>query len=245
MSTEQTTTHTGTSGGLRVLIATGFFVSGVAGLVDQVVWSRYLALFIGSSTTALTVVLATFMGGLAIGNHWFGRRVDTARDTRQALGYYALLELGIGLWCIAFPEVLSVATDLYVSVAAPLGFGSAGTSAMKIALAAATILPPTILMGGTLPVLARVITARVADVAEQVGRLYFINSFGAAVGAAGAGFFIIPALGLEPSIRGSGLLNLALAVLFAVALRRPQTHRPVHTWIQPCILSSTCLLAAG
>ncbi len=206
---------------LRVLIAVGFFVSGAAGLLDQVVWSKYLALFIGSSTTALTVVLATFMGGLAIGNHLFGRRVDAAKDTRQALYYYAALELGIGLWCLAFPEILSVATAAYIAAAAPLGFGASGTAALKIALAGATILPPTILMGGTLPVLARVITSRVADVASKVGRLYFINSFGAAVGAAAAGFLIIPAVGLAPSIRASGILNLMLAAIFTLALRRP------------------------
>ena len=210
---------------LRVLIGVGFFVSGVAGLLDQVVWSKYLALFIGSSTTALTVVLATFMGGLAIGNHIFGRRVDASRDARQALFYYAALELGIGLWCLVFPEILTLASDVYIGIAAPLGFGGAGTAAMKIALAAATILPPTIFMGGTLPVLARVITARVSDVAASVGKLYFINSFGAAVGAAAAGFFVIPAVGFDFTIRFSGVLNLILAVLFTVALRRRDGSR--------------------
>ncbi len=204
---------------LRVLIAVGFFLSGLAGLLDQVVWSRYLALFIGSSTGALTVVLATFMGGLAIGNHLFGRRADRGVNHGQTLGLYAALELGIGLWCVLFPEILDLATALYVRLASPLGFGAPGTGALKLALAAATILPPTILMGGTLPILARVLTSRVADVASSVGRLYFLNSFGAAFGAAAAGFWIIPALGLPVSIRMSGGINLALALVFWVALR--------------------------
>ncbi|MFT7621462.1 MAG: spermidine synthase [Myxococcota bacterium] len=214
---------------LRVLIGVGFFLSGMAGLVDQVVWSRYLALFIGSSTSALTVVLATFMGGLAIGNHLFGRRVDATKTHRAALMIYAVLELGIGAWCLLFPEILELATLTYVAAAAPLGFGAPGTAALKLALAAATILPPTILMGGTLPVLARILTTRVADVAADVGRLYFINSFGAAFGAAAAGFWIIPAMGLPPAIRASGAINIALAIAFMAALRGKAGNTQTHS----------------
>lgn len=212
---------------IRVLIAVGFFLSGMAGLVDQVVWSRYLGLFVGSSTAALTIVLATFMGGLAIGNHVFGRLVDAMPTDRRALRLYAILEAWIGLWCVFFPEILGLATRAYITIAAPLGFGATGTGPLKLALAAATILPPTILMGGTLPVLARIVTTRVADVAASVGRLYFVNSFGAAFGAALAGFLLIPALGLDPTIRSSGAVNLLLAVVFALALRGRSTfERP-------------------
>lgn len=211
------TADPGLARSVRRLIGVGFFVSGAAGLIDQVVWSRYLALFIGGSTAALTIVLATFMGGLALGNHVFGRRADRVRNP---LMLYAALEVGIGIYCFLFPEIFALFSDGYVGVAGPMGFGAPGTTAVKLVLAAASILLPTFLMGGTLPVLARFIVRDLSDITPSVGRLYTVNSFGAAFGAAAGGFFLIPALGLDPTLRLSGLLNLALAAAFYVAGRR-------------------------
>jgi|GEM_PF-230324 len=210
-------------GNALVLIAVGFLASGLAGLVHQVVWSRYLGLFIGSTSAAVTIVLAAFMGGLALGNHLFGRSAD--RSARP-LALYAWLELGIGLYCVAFPELFGWLSDGYVAAAQNTGFGTTATFALKLLMAALAILPPTILMGGTMPVLAKAVVRSVREVTVGVGRLYFFNSGGAALGAAIAGFWWVPSLGLDGAIRLAGVLNLVLAALFFAAARRRGAATP-------------------
>jgi spermidine synthase len=196
---------------MKKILFAGFFLSGVAGLVDEVVWSKYLAGLLGSTTVAHTIVLATFMAGLALGNATFGRRSD--RGIRL-IKLYALLEIAIGAFCLFFPEVFNLFTSLYISAAQPLGADSAWIGPLKMVTAGCTILIPTFLMGGTLPVLARGIVEDIGDVTAGVGRLYFINSLGAVVGVGLGGFYLIPTLGLDVSIRLSAAINLLLGFLF-------------------------------
>src|ERR1043165_1475653 len=85
-------------------LTTCFLVSGAAGLIYQVVWARYLALFLGHTSYAVVAVLVAFMGGLAIGNAWFGARADRSP---KPLALYAWLEIGIGLYALIFPTYYS------------------------------------------------------------------------------------------------------------------------------------------
>jgi spermidine synthase len=202
---------------LRRLITAGFLLSGLAGLVDEIVWSKALPLLIGGTTLAQTVVLATFMGGLALGNWLFGRRADTSPDP---LGLYARLELGVGLVCLVFPELFAAVGDLYVRLAGPLGFGNPLTLPLKLALSASVVLVPTFLMGGTLPVLTRAVVRDLREVTVSVAHLYTVNSLGAVAGVVVGGFVLVPAWGFEGAIRLSATLNLVLAVAFLWASRR-------------------------
>jgi len=201
---------------LLVLVAAGFLLSGLAGLVYEVLWGRYLGLFIGGTAQAHTLVLATFMGGLALGNAIFGRIVDRVADR---LLFYAILEVGIGAFCFFFPEIFEGLSALYLELARLNGAGSPINGPLKAMLAAACMLPPTVLMGGTLPALARATTQRLADAGPQVARLYFVNSLGAAAGAALAGFWVLEALGLAAGMRAAATVNLALAGVFWLASR--------------------------
>jgi len=202
---------------LRRLITAGFLVSGLAGLIDEIVWSKALTLLIGGTTLAQTVVLATFMGGLALGNWLFGRRADTSADP---LGLYARLELGVGLVCLVFPELFAGLGELYVRLAGPLGFGNPLTLPLKVALAASVVLLPTFLMGGTLPVLTRAIVRDLGQVTVSVAHLYTVNSLGAVFGVVLGGFVLVPAWGFAGAIRLSAVLNVLLAGAFLLAARR-------------------------
>src|SRR5216110_1083474 len=88
-------------------------ISGAAGLVYQVVWMRYLALFLGHTSYAVVAVLVAFMGGLAMGNAWLGARVDSLK---RPLFFYALLELGIGLYAVVFPLYYPLIHSVYLAV---------------------------------------------------------------------------------------------------------------------------------
>lgn len=183
------------------------FVSGAAGLVYEVAWSRYLALFLGHTSYAVVAVLVAFMGGLALGNLWLGHFADR---TPRPLAVYAWLEIGIGVYALAFPFWYGLCYDLFVAVGRGLEPGTTASLALKFAFSLLTVLLPTVLMGGTLPVVTRLLTRSLSELRERIAGLYFVNSAGAVVGTFLADFWWLPAIGLEYTIYAGAAMNLAV-----------------------------------
>ena len=197
------------------LIAAMFLVSGAAALIYEVVWMRQLSLIFGITTVAVSTVLAIFMGGLAIGSVLFGRRADA---TARPLVLYALLEIGIGVYALLIPFLFDALRTPYIvlyRMDLPFGLLTLG----RAFFGGIVLLPPTILMGGTLPVLARYLIQRYGDVGKQTGTLYFFNTLGAVIGCCVAGFYLIEHLGLIASTHVAAALNFGLAGV-ALALQR-------------------------
>ena len=188
-----------------------FTVSGFAGLIYESIWSHYLKLFLGHAAYAQTLVLALFMGGMAIGaviaSRYSGR-------WKNLLAGYALTEAVIGLAALAFHDVFVAATGAaYTSVLPALGDASAA-SLFKWTLAGALILPQSILLGMTFPLMSAGLIRRYPlGPGGSIAMLYFTNSFGAAIGVLASGFFMIGALGLPGTMRAAGWINLVLAAL--------------------------------
>jgi spermidine synthase len=218
----------GSSRLLRVIIAVAFLLSGAAGLVYEVVWSKYLTLFIGGTALATTIVLATFMGGLACGNALFGRLAD--RPGTNTLRIYALLEVGVGLSCLLFPALLARFGSLYLAAGTWTGPTSALNPVLKALLAVASLLVPCTLMGGTLPLLTKSVTQSVAGLGVRLGRLYFLNTVGAVCGCLLGGYYLIEAWGLELAMVGTSLVNFAIGAVIYLFSRAPRT--PPAT---PCV----------
>lgn len=202
-----------------------FFVSGVAGLMHQVVWSKLLVGLIGATAHAQATVLAVFMGGLALGAVIFGRRVDRRG---RPLGSYVALELLIAGYCLLLPLLLKLAGALYIGMA-PAAFESPALRLLlRLALATVCVLPPALMMGGTLPLLARRLVGELHETRRQVARLYALNSLGAVLGAGVAGFVALPLLGVLLSLVAASLLNVvAGAMLFREAREERNEARPV------------------
>jgi spermidine synthase len=200
---------------MKKIISLLFFLSGLAGLIYEVVWAKHLALFLGNTSHAHTIVLATFMGGLALGYYFFGK---TADEIKSALNLYGWLEIGVALCGLFFTPLLGILGSIYISLIGGFGFDSTVADGLKFGLSIALLLPPTVLMGGTLPVLSRFVVRSLGEVESQVGWLYFINSLGAIFGSLLAGFILIPNLGLNLSMITAVALNL-FAGLTALALR--------------------------
>lgn len=204
-----------------------FFVSGAAALVLQVVWTRWLTLALGASTRATTVVLATFMAGLGIGSWLAGRLAD--RRPASTVRLFAAVEAGIGLWAL-----LSIALagrwlpEWSAALARALDAPTLPVAA-RVALAVAVLLPPTAMMGATLPLLARWAVAADLLPGRGVGTLYTVNTFGGVVGVLGATFLLIEATGLAGAAAVAGVCDLAIAgVAIAIARRsRPATDPDV------------------
>jgi len=189
-----------------VVVMVCLFLSGMAGLVYEIVWARYLALFLGHTSYAVVAVLVAFMGGLALGNSWIGAAADRAR---RPLAFYAWLEIGIGVYALAFPFYYRFCHQAFISVARHLTAGASSMVALKFAFSFLAILAPTILMGGSLPLLTRLLTRSLSEVRASVAALYFINSAGAVAGCLVGDWWFIPLWGLETALYGAAAMNLA------------------------------------
>ncbi len=190
----------------RLVIAL-FFCSGATALVYEVIWSKFLSQMFGSTIYAQTVVLAVFMGGLALGNKLFGRRADTLQRPVHVYGY---LEIAIGLYAFFFPTLNGAADHLFVKIGSGIAQRTILLLALKGALSAILLLGPTILMGGTLPLLAAWLQHSTPDAARRSARFYSVNSLGAVVGAAFAGFWLVQNLGMVSSLQMTAILNLVI-----------------------------------
>src|SRR4051812_5966560 len=135
-------------------IAPLVFLSGAAALVYQVAWVRELRLVFGASTSASAAVLAIFMGGLGAGGLLLGKRADARRDP---LMLYANLELLVALAAALTPPLITVVRWLYGKLGGTVSLGLGLGTAVRLLLAALVLLPPTLLMGGTLPSAAKAV----------------------------------------------------------------------------------------
>ena len=180
-------------------------VSGVAALVYQVVWMRYLALFMGHTSYAVVAVLVVFMGGLALGNALLGAWADRVR---RPLALYGWLEIVIGIYAWLFPSYFEAAQARYFEWATEMPLGSVTALALKFGFGLAILIVPTVLMGGTLPVLTRLVTRSLGELRERVSTLYFVNSAGAVIGVILAEFWLIPSGGLQVTVYVGAVMNL-------------------------------------
>lgn len=191
-------------------IALAFFLSGFAGLMHEIVWSKLLATLIGTTAHAQAAVLVVYMGGLALGSVLFGHWGD--RHGRS-LHTYMILEVGIGAYCLALPLFLAVAGSVYVGIASNVFDAPQLRLALRFAMALVTVILPAVLMGGTLPLLARHIIGRPGQARRRVAALYSLNNLGAVLGAAIAGFITLPIVGVYASLAVASAMNLASAAL--------------------------------
>jgi predicted membrane-bound spermidine synthase len=196
---------------LALTVLTGF-----SGLVYEVSWEKYLATLLGSHSEATASVLAIFLGGLSLGYSLFGRltRLQVARGRGgRLLVLYGCVEGGIGLYVLLFPWLFRGA--LALSSFLPQGATGIGF-VCDVLLAALLIGPPTVLMGGTIPILTQALSRSTADATRFHALVYSLNTAGAFAGALAAGFLLIPALGLRQTMLAMGLVNLSAGLVFGL-----------------------------
>jgi hypothetical protein len=212
-----------TPGYLPVLLLL-FAASGCSALIYEVVWYQLLQLAIGSTSVSLGILLATFMGGLSIGSIWFPRIARLTVSARHPLRVYAGIEAGIGV-CALFVQV----SLPYLSRAYVLGaeHGLPGMLLRGI-LAAVCMLPPTILMGASLPSIVRRIDNTRGGVAWW-GFLYGGNTAGAVVGCLLAGFYLLRVYDMATATYVAVAINATVAAgSFLVSRFIPAAPEPVR-----------------
>ncbi|HVE39077.1 MAG TPA: fused MFS/spermidine synthase [Planctomycetota bacterium] len=203
---------------MRPLVLAFFFVSGLCGLLYEVVWIRAAGTVIGNTTHAVGTVVGVFMGGLALGGCWGGRAADR-RSGSALLSLYGLLEGGVALLALAVPLLITASEPLFRILWSALAGAPVVYGVLRALLVALILLPPTTLMGATLPILARFLSASVDAAGREAGRAYAINTLGGVIGTVAAGFWLIPELGLRVTTFIAAGLNVAIALASVAAAR--------------------------
>jgi len=206
--------------GPRAILYLLFALSGLVGLVYEATWTRYLQLFLGHAAYAQVLVISLFMGGMGAGALLAGR---LSRGRIAPLVAYAAIEAALGVAALAFHPLFDGATTFAYETLIPRAPGPAAAEAIQWLLAAALIVPQSVLLGMTFPLMSGAIL-RLGS--QQGGRvfamLYFSNSAGAVIGVLLAGFWLFEHFGLQATMVMAGAVNLVIAgIAMTLARRRP------------------------
>ncbi len=201
---------------MTAAICSIFFASGVAALLFETLWFRQTGLLLGNSVWTSTLVTASFMAGLALGNGFALRR---GWSLARPLRLYAVLELAIGITGIglvlALPHLVSVLSPLLSTLQSPLALDG-----VRVVGAFLVLIVPSAAMGATLPILARSLGARDPNFGRVLGRLYGWNTLGAVAGALVGEALLIGALGVRGTAFVAAAFNLFAASAAALLDRR-------------------------
>ncbi|MFN8179677.1 MAG: fused MFS/spermidine synthase [bacterium] len=200
-----------------------FFLSGSAGLLYQVVWTRLFVHVFGATVLAVSTVLAAFMAGLALGGLWAGR---IASRVRSPLRLYGILEAALGVYAALVPTLLTLVEPLYAKLYPALSGSFGALSAVRFVGSSLVLLPPTFLMGATLPLLCEHVERLGGAARREVAWLYAVNTFGAVAGTVAASFVMLPGIGLVRTLASGVALSLTVAAAAVLLARRSPAAAP-------------------
>jgi spermidine synthase len=213
---------------MPLLLTLCFILSGAAGLMYESIWSRYLGLFVGHSAYAQVIVLVIYLGGMSAGAAIAARYAERIKDP---LTGYAAIEVGVGLIGLFFHEIFGATTTFAYGTLFPALSGGTSLVIVKWALAALLIVPQSVLLGTTFPLMTSGFLRRVspdgrAESGRVLGVLYFANSIGAAVGVLIAGFYLIRTAGLPGTILTAAIINILVGLTVFGATRMQRADDP-------------------
>jgi spermidine synthase len=206
------------------LVGACFILSGATGLIYEILWARMLGLVFGATTFAISAVLAAFMGGLALGSAWAGR---LATRIKRPLKAYGIIEIAIALYALAVPPLFRWIDYLYAFIWEQFRPGFYAFSLWRFVLSCLVLLVPTMLMGATLPVLSAALLRSPHHTQTAVTRLYTCNLVGAIIGTIGAGFLLLPMIGVRWTIFTAAAINLIVGIA-AILIDRMDEKAPAR-----------------
>lgn len=218
-----------------LLVLTCFFFSGVTALIYEVLWTRMIVTVIGGAPFAVSTILTVVMGGLGLGSYLASRWTDRISPPGKLIRLYGILELAIGLYCLALPLLLEALRPLCAVIYNQLFAHLLLYNFLTFLVCAALLLLPTICMGATLPLLCRFSVSSLSHLGGHTGKLYGINTLGAAFGALLCGFWLIEKLGVRGTLATAVAANVAIGIACLFAGGTMGTpERVTGTKTEPC-----------
>jgi len=197
---------------IMTLILVCFFFSGLTGLIYEILWTRMIVKIIGGAPFAVSIILTVFMGGLGLGSYLAGRSIDRVKEPVKLMRIYGLLELAIAAYGLVLPLLLAALRPLYAIFYNQLFTHFMPYSFLTFVGCAAILLLPVVCMGATLPILCRFYVTSLSHLGTHAGRLYGLNTIGAAVGALLCGFWLINLLGVWGTLILAVLVNAVIGL---------------------------------
>ena len=197
------------------LLVIAFAISGFASLAYQVLWTKALALIIGSSVYAFTIMLATFLFGIAAGSMIM---VGLFKRIKQKEYFcFGLIQIGIAFSVLFSAILIGNLPLIFLAMTAWVPHNFLGIQLMEFAVASLAMLPATLLMGAAFPLVCRIYSGNALEhLGTRIGIVYSANTIGAVLGAVAAGFILIPFIGTETTLRMLAGINLLIGLFFLV-----------------------------
>ena len=209
--------------GVMMLILICFFFSGMTGLIYEILWTRMIVKIIGSAPYAVSIILTVFMGGLGLGSFIASRTIDQIGNPLKLVRIYGVLELATGMYCLILPIILVVVKPLFAVMYNRLFSHFMLYSFLTFAGCSVLLIIPVICMGATLPILCKFYVRRLSHLSGHIGRLYGLNTIGAAFGSLICGFWLINYLGMTGTLVFAASINGVIGLVSIVASRRIKT----------------------
>ncbi len=227
---------------LDVLLLVGFALSGAAAMVYENAWTRALTMVIGMSTYSFTIMLTTFLVGLGLGSllyaRWWGTRT-------AGIAGFGAVQLGVALTSLATIPLFEQLPFFFLRLRQGFGDSFGQFLAIQVLLCALVMALPTLLLGTTFPVVARIYTQNLYRVGNSVGTAYASNTLGAIVGAFLGGFVLIPAIGVQHSIGLAVVVNALVGVVLVALDPRMRMGRRLVAAAVMAGVSLTALFGFG
>ncbi len=213
-----------------LLILGGFFVTGIASLIYQVAWTRVFSLLLGSSVYAFSLILTTFILGLAVGTMVFSRICARFKDLKKVFGW---LQIGIAFSALAALPVFGKIPLINRWVFLNWGLDFSTVQWSNFGIIFSLIFIPTFFMGAQFPVVVRLVAHQLETLGHHVGTAYASNTVGTIAGSLLGGFILIPTLGIQNTILWAVFINILLGT---VLLWRSSLSVQLKTYALPGFL---------
>ena len=204
------------------------FLSGAVALLYEICWIRKASFIFGGSSLALSTVLAAFFAGLTIGSEVFGR---LSRRVARPLALYGTLEIALGFVALVATAGFDLLGGAWGALHSALIDEPMLLSLARIPLVALLVLPPAVLMGGSLPLFCREFVRERSGLGGKVGALYALNTLGAAAGCVITGWWLMPTLGLRLTLGLGAAINIAVG--FAARRLAAEPSSLAHSRVAP------------
>ena len=193
------------------LIALGAFsVSGAAALGYEVLWTRTLGVALQSTTYSFTLILTTFLCGLALGSYLYGK---LARRLKRFVLAFGVIQVSVGAYSLALIHFFGVLPELAARHIEPSESHWGLMVALQFLMCFSVMLVPTVLLGGAFPLVCRICTSRLDSLGVVIGRVNAVNSFGAIVGSFVVGFVVIPLIGVKQGMMVVASVNVLTGIV--------------------------------